>query len=221
MLALYALPLIVALFQPAPASSQLPQAPPTPPPLVSPAPQTSSTAPPLGSPAPQTTPAAPATGASPGPSSSPSLAPTAVPAAAPTPLLIPAPSGSPTPAPSPTPSPAASATPLPYAFIVNPSPGPVSGPQIVQVALNDHVLHKGGPLLVRITTTVDVTSVVASTMGHQIAIQKTAPGVFSGGQQLPDGIPFFLLGRNYDVDFIATTADGRSARTTLSIRLER
>lgn len=211
MLALYALPLIVALLQPAPASSPAPQAPPTPPPLASTAPQT--------------TPTPPAPGTTPIPSSSPSFTATAVPAAAPTPLATPTPSGSPTPAPSASPSPAASAsvspTPMPYSYIVNPTPGPVTGPQIVQVALNDHVLHNGGALLVRVTTTVDVVTVIARTLGHEIGISRTAPGVFSGAQQLPGGIPFFLLGRNYNVDFVATTADGRSATTTLNIRLER
>lgn len=202
MLALYALPLIVALLQPAPASAS-PQAPPTPPPLVSPAPQAS----PLAS-------ASPA-------GAVPSLTPSPVPAASPTPLPTSSPGASPAPTPSPSASPAASPTALPYGYIVNPSPGPSAGPQIVQVALNDHVLHKGGPLLVRVTTTVDVITVVARTMGREIGIAQTAPGVFSGTQQLPDGIPFFLLGRNYAVDFVATTADGRSATTTLNIRLER
>jgi hypothetical protein len=213
MLALYALPLIVALLQPAPASSSAPQAPPTPPPLVSPAPQTS--------------PTSPATGATPAAGPVPSVTPTPVPAAPPTPLPTPSPGASPTPtttptsSPSPSPAGSASPTPLPYTYIVSPSPGPSAGPQIVQVALNDHVLHKGGPLLVRVTTTVDVITVVARTMGHEIGISQIAPGVFSGAQQLPDGIPFFLLGRNYTVEFVATTADGRSTATTLNIRLER
>lgn len=200
--ALSPLPLIVALLQPAPASSQVPQAPPTPPPLVSPAPQQSP--------------------ASPAPTAAASGAPTFTPTPAPAGVPAPAPTVSPTP-PSPTPSPGASpvASPIPYTYIVMPTPGPSAGPQIVQVALNDHVLHKGGPLFVRITTTVDVTAVVARALGHQIGIAQIAPGVFSGAQQLPDGIPFFMLGRNYTVDFIATTADGRSCTTSLEIRLER
>jgi hypothetical protein len=127
------------------------------------------------------------------------------------------------PAPTPTPVPTAqpSTSPNLFGYVVAPSPGPTGAPRILEIALNDRVLHKGGLLLVRVTTTADVTAVVARTMGHEIAIPQGAPGYFAGQEQLPSGIPFFLLGRSYQVEFVATTADGRTASFSLPVRLER
>jgi hypothetical protein len=167
MLALYALPLLVALMQTSPA----PQPPPAP-------------------------------------------APTAAPTAAPSPIAT----TTPVP-PSPTPQP--SATPSAFTYVVDPTPGPSGAPRIIEIALNDRVLHKGGMLLVKVTTSPDVTAVVARTMGHEIVIPQGAPGYFAGQQQLPDGIPFFMLNRTYQVEFVATTADGRNTIFALPLRLER
>jgi hypothetical protein len=169
MVALYALPLLVALVQPAP-SPQPNAAPPTPPPLSTPA----------ASPAPQP--------------------------------------GSTT---TPIPGAPSSPTPNPFTYVVAPQPGPSGAPRILEIALNDRVLHKGGMLLVRVTTSIDVTGLVARTLGHEVVIPQGAPGYFAGQQQLPSGIPFFLLGRDYQVEFVATTADGRTATYSLPIRLDR
>jgi hypothetical protein len=166
-LAMYALPLLVALAQPAP--SPLPNAPP---PVASPV-------------------------ATPSPAPQPAATTTPVPPAVP------------------------SATPSPFTYVVSPTPGPAGAPRIVEIALNDRVLHKGGMLLVRVTTSPDVTTLIARTLGHEIAIPLGAPGYFAGQQQLPSGIPFFLLGRDYSVEFVGTTGDGRSVTYTLPIRLER
>ncbi|MEA2688564.1 MAG: hypothetical protein QOD51_1171 [Candidatus Eremiobacteraeota bacterium] len=145
--------------------------------------------------------------------------PVATPAPAPAATTTPIPP-TPTPAPA-TPAPQASASPNPFAYVVAPGPGPAGAPRILEIALNDRVLHKGGLLLVRITTSTDVTTVVARTMGHEIAVPQGAPGYFAGQEQLPSGIPFFLLGRSYQVEFVATTADGRSTTYSLPVRLER
>jgi hypothetical protein len=126
------------------------------------------------------------------------------------------------PSPSPgSPSPAPSGSPNPFAYVVAPSPGPAGAPRILEIALNDRVLHKGGPLLVRITTSPDVTAVVARTMGREIGIPQGGPGYFSGQDQLPSGIPFFLLNRTYQIEFVASTADGRSTSYSVPVRLER
>jgi len=174
MLALYALPLIVALFQPAAVAA------------------THSN--PTGS-------AAAAT-------SAPSPAPTSVATTTPAP-------------PSPTPSPQGSPSPNPFTYVVDPTPGPTGAPRIIEIALNDRVLHKGGMMLVKVTTSTDVTAMVARSMGHEIAIPQGAPGYFAGQQQLPDAIPFFMLNRTYQIEFVATTADGRSTIYALPMRLER
>ncbi len=134
----------------------------------------------------------------------------------------PAPSATTTPVPpTPAPSPQPSGSPNPFAYVVDPTPGPSGAPRIVEIALNDRVLHKGGPLLVRVTTSPDVTTVVARTMGRELGIPQGGPGYFSGQDQLPSGIPFFLLNRTYQIEFVASTADGRSTSYTLPVRLER
>jgi hypothetical protein len=152
-------------------------------------------------------------------------------APAPSPVPNPSPVAAPTAAPAtPAPSPAATTTPIPptpqpsaplFAYVVDPAPGAAGAPRIVEIALNDRVLHKGGMLLVRVTTSSDVTSVIARTMGQQIAIPQGAPGYFAGQEQLPSGIPFFLLNRTYQIEFVASTADGRSTTYSLPVRLER
>ena len=176
MLALYAIPLLVALAQPAP-QPQPNAPPPTPPPVSTPAP-----------------------------------APTTPPAA------------------TPTRRPDADAGPD-AAAVADPEPVHVhrraaaaaagNAPRIAEIAANDRVLHKGGMLLVRITTSADVTHVIARTMDHEIGIPQMSPGVFSGQEQLPSGIPFFMLNRTYQIEIVATTADGRSTSFTVPVRLER
>jgi hypothetical protein len=66
-----------------------------------------------------------------------------------------------------------------------------------------------------------VTALIARTMGHQIGIPIMSPGVFAGQQQLPSGIPNFLLNRNYEIEFVATTADGKTTVFAIPLRLER
>ncbi|HTW83850.1 MAG TPA: hypothetical protein VMD91_07275 [Candidatus Sulfotelmatobacter sp.] len=136
-----------------------------------------------------------------------------------TPSPVPVPS--PSPVATPTPTPAPSPTPVLFGYVVDPSPAPSGAPQIVEVSLNDKVLHAGGMLLVKVTTSADVTTLFARTMGHQIGIPLISPGIFAGQTQLPDQIPFFFLNRTYAIDFVGTTADGRSTTASLPVRLER
>ena len=171
MLALYAVPVLIALMQPAP-QPQPNAPPPTPPPLATPAP-------------------------------------------APTATTTPVP-----PTPSPTASPQPTANPFAYVVAVPPPAANVT-PRIAEIAANDRVLHKGGLLLVRITTSPDVTRVIARTWNHEIGIPQIGSGVFSGQEQLPTGIPSFLLNRTYQIEIVATTADGHSASYTVPVRLER
>jgi hypothetical protein len=172
MLSLLALPVLLALLQPAPSPQPLPT------PIV--------------------------------PSSPPAPA-TAAPTPAPTPVATQTPA---IPSPSPSPSPL-------FAYVVDPSPAPSGAPQIVEISLNDRVLHAGGMLLVKVTTSADITTLFARAMGHQIGIPLIQSGIFAGQTQLPSGIPGFLLGREYTVDFVGTTADGRTTTASLPIRLER
>jgi hypothetical protein len=157
--------------------------------------------------------------AQPAPSPQPNPAPPTPPPVA-SPAPSPAATTTPVP-PSPTPVPQASATPSLFAYVVDPAPGPSGAPRIIEIALNDRVIHKGGLLLVRVTTSSDVTGVIARTLGHEIIVPQGAPGYFAGQEQLPSGIPFFLLNRTYQIEFVASTADGRSTTFSLPVRLER
>jgi hypothetical protein len=139
----------------------------------------------------------------------------ATPAPAPTATTTPVP-----PTPSPVPQP--SGTPNPFTYVVTPpAPAASDAPRISEIAANDRVLHKGGMLLVRITTSLDVARVVLRGMGHEIAVPQISPGVFSGQEQLPTGIPFFMLNRTYQIEVVASTAGGRSTSFTVPVRLER
>lgn len=140
-----------------------------------------------------------------------------------TPSPVPTPVTTPTPpaASTPSPSPSASATPPLFGYVVDPPAEPSGSPRIVEIALNDRTLHQGQMLLVKITTSPDVTSMYARTLGHQIAIPFMSPGIFAGQQQLPNAIPGFLLNRSYQIEFVATTADGKSTIVALPLRLER
>jgi hypothetical protein len=168
MLALYALPLLIALASPAPA------------------PAAQASAPAVATPAP--------------PPVTPAPAPTATTTTTP---------------------PNAAPAPNPFGYVVVPSPGPTGQPQFLEIAANDKVLHPGQLAILRVTTTPDVTSVVANALGSDLTLPQAGPGVFGGQEQLPGWIPFWYLGRNYTVTFTARTSDGRAATTTLPIRLQR
>ncbi len=186
--------LALALFAQLQASPlpSAPAAPPTPPPLT--APSAPPSAGPNGpTPAPITTP-------------TPTTPPGSMPP--PTPGASPSPSASPTPAPN------------PYQFVLNPSPAPSGQPQIVQIAINNNVQHEGGDLLLRVVTSADVSQMQLRCMGRMIGVQQAAPGLFTGEQRLPTGIPFFFMNRWYNVDFIASTQDGKSTTVTVPVRLE-
>jgi hypothetical protein len=143
--------------------------------------------------------------------------PLVTPTPVPTPVPTPTPPAGTTPAPSPTPT----ATPPLFGYVVDPPADANASPRIVEIAINDRTLHQGQMLLVKITTSPDVTSMFARTMGHQMAIPFMSPGIFAGQQQLPNAIPGFLLNRSYQVEFVATTADGRTIAFALPLRLER
>jgi len=147
----------------------------------------------------------------PAPQPTPTTLPSAPPAPPPAPLPLPAP----TPAPTPTP------TPLPFRFVLDP-PAPAPGaPAIVEIAMNDQTLHAGGPYIVRVTTSLDVTTVNVTTMGQTFGIPPAGPGRFFTDGRVPSEIPFFLLNRWYTLTVTAQAADGRATSIPVQIRLER
>jgi hypothetical protein len=146
----------------------------------------------------------------------------------PPPLVTPSPRPTPSPVPvtTPTPSPPATPSPVPsptatlFGYVVDPPADADASPRIVEIAVNDRTLHQGEMVLVKITTTPDVTSMFLRAMGHQIAVPLMSPGLFAGQQQLPSAIPGFMLHRNYQIEFVASTAAGKTTVYALPMRLE-
>jgi hypothetical protein len=126
-----------------------------------------------------------------------------------------------TPAPQPTPAP----TPV-YRFIFTPTPPPdgatqrgAGAPEIREIDISDQAIAVPGELRVRVVTNAEVVSVVAGTMGRDIQIPQQAPGQFGFTSELSD-VPAYLHNRSFDVDFVATSRDGRTATVTLQLSLK-
>ena len=177
-------------------------------------------------PAPQLPPPTPAATASPSetPTETPSETPTEVPTQTPQPTIAPSPtpSATATATPTSTPVPPPTATPQnPYKYVVDPTPDPNASPdapQILRIEVNDRIIHVGGQVAFRVTTTPNVASVILSVEGHQIGIPKASDGLFAGIQTLPSFIPPWFL-RTYQVTFNALTADGKRAAATIPLTL--
>jgi hypothetical protein len=155
--------------------------------------------------------------------------PVALPSPAPSPEPLPQPSPSPAPSiappvvPTPAPLPTATPTPNPFHYVYTPAPPSAGNPWINEIALGDQTIHSGGTYIVRVTTSPDVTSVVAQAMGSSFALPNTGPGKFFVTGTVPV-VPFFMAGylnRDYSIDVVATTADGHSTHASVNVRLER
>ena len=147
----------------------------------------------------------------------------------------PAPSPSPSPVPSPTatatasaapsavPTPNATATPVAFNYVVDFPAAATGTPAIREVALTEQTLHAGGPWVMRVTTTPDVTAVAIEGYGARFAlfpVGETGSGVFAAMGTLPNA-PAAYLDRTYTMTVIGTTADGRRATVPISVRLVR
>lgn len=144
--------------------------------------------------------------------------PTIVPTATPAPTL--APTTTPIPTPAPLPSPTATA-PNPYKYVVDPPVDPnaaPNAPQIAKIEINDKVVHVGGQIAIRVTTTPNVSTLYIDVEGRQIVIPKAQDGLFAGIQQIPGFIPPWFI-KTYQVTFNALTPDGKKASTTIPITL--
>jgi hypothetical protein len=144
---------------------------------------------------------------------------------APTPVATapttPAPSAAP---PTATPTPAAvseTATPSPYhyRFVPRPPAHAVPGqPQIYAVYLNEKKLRSLGPIDIRVETNPEVVKVVSRSNGRDGIVPLVSPGVFVANGRLPK-IPFIAEGMSIDLDFIATSADGRKTTVTVPVEI--
>jgi hypothetical protein len=151
---------------------------------------------------------------SPAPSTALQPAPTAAPLPAPTPV--------PTPAPTPTPMPGPASTPVatsPFHYVLVPPPPAPGAPTIAEIALNDQTIHPGGPYMVRVTTSPDVTSVVVQAMGGTYPIPQTGPGRFLTSGQVP-GMAVLFIG-TYTAVVVAQNGAGRTTSFSVTMRLAR
>jgi hypothetical protein len=122
-------------------------------------------------------------------------------------------------------SPQAQPTPE-YRFVYTATPSPQStpfpgphAPQINEIDLNDQTLVTPGHLRVRVLTNYEVSSVVAKTMGYELAIPKMKSGVFAAEYDVPQ-VPAMLSNQTFQVDFVATVPDGRISTVTLPLSLK-
>lgn len=109
----------------------------------------------------------------------------------------------------------------PFHYVIAPPAPPPGAPAIVEIAVNDQILHPGGPYVVRVTTSPDVTAVQVQAMGQSFAMPPGGNGRFFVSGSVPSEVPFFLLNRGYMLTVVAQTADGRSTSVQVPMRLER
>jgi len=150
--------------------------------------------------------------ARPDPTPAPSLP--ALSTAPPAATASPAPAGTTTPSIAPTPT---------YRYVFVPSPAPAASrpdaPRIREIDLTDSVLYAPGDVHVRVLTNDAVVSVTAGAMGRDIEIPALSSGVFAYDGYIPN-VPDFVRNRVFEVNFVASSVDGRASTVTLSLTLK-
>lgn len=122
-----------------------------------------------------------------------------------------------TPAESPPLPPAAPPSPTPYAYVYVP-PAAIPPSKILEIDMNDRVLHAPGDVRLRVMTAADIISVTVRAMGREIGLPRIAPGLFAADDRIPH-VPSWLRGKTYDVQFVAAAGDGQLTTVTLPIDL--
>jgi hypothetical protein len=117
--------------------------------------------------------------------------------------------------------PAVPPAPGPFHYVLTPPPPAPGSPTIAEIALSDQTLHPGGPYVVRVLTSPDVTSLLVSTLGQTYALPPNGPGKFFVSGLVPSEVPFFFLNRSYRLTVTAQTGDSRSTTVQVTVRLER
>ena len=124
-----------------------------------------------------------------------------------------------TPAPSPavTPSPA-------YRFVFVPSPAPddenSDGPRIREIDLTDSVLAAPGELHVRVLAAARPSSASPPERSVATSAFRRAGRASSAFDGYIPNVPDYARNRPFDVDFVASAADGRASTVTLSLSLK-
>jgi hypothetical protein len=119
------------------------------------------------------------------------------------------------------PAPNASPSPDPYRYRFVPrQPDHVDpdAPQIFAVYLNDRKLRSGGPIAIKVLTSENVVKVVSRSNGREGIVPAIAPGDFEASSKLPK-IPFIAAGMTTLLEFVASTADGKSVSVKVPVKL--
>lgn len=118
------------------------------------------------------------------------------------------------------PTPLATQSPYKYRFVPRISGRDRAGvPHIFAVYLNDRKLRSSGPILIKVETTPDVVKVVSRSNGRDGIVPLVSPGDFEASSVLPK-IPFIAAGMTLDLEFIATTAEGKKSIVRVPVRLD-
>lgn len=137
------------------------------------------------------------------------------PSPSPAPMVTTAPTAAPSPLPSALPSPVPTATPTPAPTpLVLPDGAP---PQIVDVHLNQNVIHSGDTISGTVTTSTNVASVEVRIASYSFGVPRTGFGQFALSYQAPH-IPWFAHG-NYTAQVIARNAQGAAAERDIPVSL--
>ena len=114
-------------------------------------------------------------------------------------------------------APSATASPSPFNYSYQPPLPADDGPHILEIDLTDRIV-RSGPMQVRVLADPAVTSIIVRTAGRWFEIPQQSTGIFAISGTVPD-IPFFLKGRTFWVDFIASHPDGQQTVVSLPVVL--
>lgn len=101
---------------------------------------------------------------------------------------------------------------------VSPVPQPTD-PAILDVSVTPVPVKIGAPVTTTVLTTPDVVTVQGHVATFTFNIPKTGDGSFSGTTTVPRWAGIFFHHGNYNVRFIAKTADGAQTQTEQSVKI--
>jgi len=108
-----------------------------------------------------------------------------------------------------------------YGYVTKvPSPASMDAamPQILEIDVNAEQLSAPGPIALRVLTSPNVAAVSAHIEGETIGIPASRAGEFQLEAMLPT-LATYMKGKTYNLDFEATTADGKQTHVQLPIMI--
>jgi len=90
---------------------------------------------------------------------------------------------------------------------------------IVAIYLNSQRLRSEGPILIKVDTNEAVVKVVSRSNGHEGGLPRVRSGEFEAVGKVPK-LPAIAHGMTVDLEFIATSADGRKTSVRVPIKLD-